>query len=130
MVDFNNETTITTNPKDVYNILLIQHNEYVLDSLEAYEKHKYQGITVSSHVIRARIKNLYRHIRQDYKRNVDAELYHKAQELYNSDKLEDLFLLYEEYVSDYLAKIGLTSKTIKKDYDSLNATEEDDAKGL
>lgn len=130
MVDFNNETTITTNPKDVYNVILLEHNEYVLDSLEAYEKHKFSGVNVNSNIIRARIKNLYRHIRHDFRKNTKTELYTEAERLFNTETFTELIKLYDDYISVFLADIGLTAKTKRKDYDPLNASEEDDAKGL
>ena len=120
MVDFNNETTITTNPKDVWNISLLEYNKYILDSIEVYNKHKFNNINVDTNIIRSRIVTLYLAIRQDFKRNTKKEIFEEAEALYNSTNFKDLSLLYIEYISSFLAEIGLTAKTKRKDYDPLN----------
>lgn len=121
---------LTTNPKALYNNFTMLKNENVLEALESYDKYKYNGSNPTTAYIKARIKNLYRHINQDLKRNLKEKDYLEVKELISSDDYKKMLEAYETHISNFMAEIGLISTAKTRDYDVQNAIDEDDAKGL
>lgn len=121
---------LTTNPKTIYNNYTLLKNENVLDAIESYEKFKFNGNNPPTCYIKARIKNLYRHVRQDLKRNLPLQEFENAEQEINTNDFLKILNVYEEIICKYLADIGLITTAKARDYDVQNAIDEDDAKGL
>ena len=122
--------TLTTNPKNIYNNITLWKNDYVLESLEAYEKLRFNNSNAHHNIVRARIKNLYRHVRQDLKRNMKPAEFEKIEEKINSNDFNKMLDAYENDITGFLAEVGLTATVHRRDYDTQNAFDEDTAKGL
>jgi hypothetical protein len=121
---------LTTNPKTIYNNYTLLKNENVLDALEVYDAHIIRGSNPTNAFVKARIKNLYRHIRQDLKRNLKADEFQQVETYINSNDFDKILYSYEDILCGFLAEIGLISTAKARDYDVQNAVDEDDAKGL
>lgn len=63
MVDFNNESTITTPAADVVKITILQRRYDLLDSMEMYEKMSERGVAGGVHVVKSRLWTLFRELR-------------------------------------------------------------------
>lgn len=121
---------LTTNPKAIYNNYTLLKNENVLEAIESFEKYKFNGSNPATSYVRARIKNLYRHLRQDLKKNLDPKDFDIAEQKITTATYDDLMYLYEEIICEFMAEIGLISTANKRDYDTQDAIAEDDAKGM
>lgn len=122
--------TLTTNPKNIYNNITLWKNDYVLESLEAYEKLRFNNSSANNNIVKARIKNLYRHVRQDIQRNWKPERFKLIEEKINSSDYIKMLDAYENDISEFLAEVGLTATVHKRGYDTQDAFDEDTAKGL
>lgn len=127
---YNDNIVLTTNPKTLYNNLTLLKNENVLEAIESFDKYNNKGSKPTDAYIKARIKNLFRHVRQDLKRNTKPEEFKIIQELINSNELDNMLYAYDEYITSFLADIKLISTATTREYDVQNAIDEDDAKGL
>lgn len=121
---------LTTNPKTLYNNYTLLKNENVLEALESYEKHKFNGANPPTAFVRARIRNLFRHIKEDLRRNLPKETYEEIKQHIEGGTLNEALHTYEEHIQPFLADIGLFSTAKAREYDVQNVPEEDEAKGL
>lgn len=121
---------LTTNPKTIYNNYSLIKNENILEALESYEKHKILGSNPPNAYVMARIKNLYRHLRQDLKRNIKQEAFNNLDRVMKGKSYDEILEAYDNVICDFLADIGLISTAKKRDYDVQDVTAEDDAKGM
>jgi len=78
IVDFDNETTITTAPKEIVKIILLERRKYLLDSIEYYHKNKQRGVSVGLELLGSRLLSLF------------LELVHPLKEFYSPDDFEDI----------------------------------------
>lgn len=122
--------TLTTNPKNIYNNITLWKNDYVLEAIEAYEKLIFNHSNANNNIVKARIKNLYRHVRQDIQRNWKLERFKLIEEKINSSDYKQMLDAYENDISEFLAEVGLTATVHKRGYDTQDAFDEDNAKGL
>lgn len=121
---------LTTNPKNVYNNYTLIHNQNVLDAYEVYNKHKLNGSVPSSAYVKARIKTLYYHIRQDIKKNVKKEKFDIIEDKIASNNFDTMIDVWLNDICEYLAEIGIIATANSRNYDVQNAIDEDDAKGM
>lgn len=121
---------LTTNPKLIYNNYTLIHNQNVLDAYEVYNKFKNNGSNPSNAYVKARIKTLYYHIRQDIKKNVTKEKFEIIEGKINSDFFDTMIDVWLNDICEYLAKIGIIATANQRDYDTQDAIAEDDAKGM
>ena len=75
MVDFNNENTITTAPKEIVKIMLLERRKYVIDALEYIYKKKMSGIKADIGLLGSRIISLY------FEMNKPLSQFYKEEEL-------------------------------------------------
>jgi hypothetical protein len=135
MVDFDNDTTITTPAADVTRIIILQRRYDTIESLEAYLKQKYSGAKPDTHIIRARAHTLYIEILDMLIRILGKEEAERIEELITTeyDLIEDqeraLFTA-TRMIYKALDHIRLTRIDLKKDIDTTRVILEDEEKGI
>lgn len=117
MVDFNNETTISTPAVDIVRVLILQKRENVIDAIEDYTKKISLGYSESTNIIKARLNSLFLENEFLFKARLTAEEYKIVEDSLGSNdikKLKDSFRLMNRAFYD----IKLTKIDTKKEYDN------------
>jgi len=94
MVDFNNETTIGTAPKDVTKIIVLEYWKYAIDSYTHHKKKEEMGVN-SLHTFRSALINLWCAIYGAYNRDkpkISAEIIEKDIYDCKEERLKELYL--------------------------------------
>jgi len=130
MVNFNNETTVTTAAGDVVKILLLQRRADLFEALEKYNKEKYQGVASGLSIVKARLFTLFLEMQGAMKRKLKEDEYiEHLGTIKDSSEIEPI--LDEIYfLNEQLDKMGLTKIDTRKQYDDTNAETENKIKGL
>jgi hypothetical protein len=129
MVDFNNETTITTSPKIIVKIMLLERRKFVIDALEFIYKNKRQGLETNADMLRSRLLSLM------------YEMYYPLVAAYGGTELNQMIADCKtkriEVLEDIYSKVdkwfyekGLTKIDTNKIYDMTDAEEENKARGF
>ena len=119
MVDFNNETTVSTPASDVVRILILQRRNDVIEAFEHYYKMNEGDVTSDLEVVKARINSLYLEIQgllHKRDENMDEVKFNK--EIFNAD-IEGLLKIFSGF-NLLLYDINLTKIDNKPQYDTTN----------
>lgn len=116
MVDFNNETTVSTPAVDVVRILILQRRNDVIESIEHYYKTAESNVEADLGVIKARILSLYLELQGLVDKKLDEEIQALSVEIFDSDikELLDVFTKINKLLYD----INLTKIDVRLDYDT------------
>ena len=120
MVDFNNETTVSTPAIDVVRILILQRRNDVLEAIEHYYKVDDSGAESDSGIVKSRIISLYLEIEGMIKKRTKDDDYketHKAIIKIKQSGIADLIKIFSDF-NMMLYDINLTKIDNKPEYDT------------
>ena len=143
MVNFDNESTITTAPQDLIKMVILERRYNTIQAIELYHKQTADGMQSSLSFIRSRLWGLFielertlhnnfndkRNKNEEDKKEVKANPYLKLLKLMKSDKFEELneaFL----FINAFLYDVGLIKFDNKIKYNTVMVEEENKAKNL
>ena len=142
--DIFKEAITYSRPKhDVFMMILIELNHYVLDNLEEYYKQKSMGVSPNAiHSLKARIIRLFETIKHHMLKHSAKETIKKIDELIGTTNLiisnetffikQDIIIFLElhDYIRQFLLDKKVTEFVNKREYDPYDPTEEDKNKGF
>lgn len=130
MVDFNNESTITTAPHDIVKIMILERRKYVIDAFEHYARQRANNIQASKAIISSSMLALFMEWRATLKRILTEKDFKELRDkIFNNPTYEQLLEFYEKIDGLLDEKRVIRIDTIKK-YDSSNVETENKEKGL
>jgi len=130
MVDFNNESTITTAPHDIVKILILERRKYVCDAIEHYFKQEGNGISVPLAIVKSRLIGLFFEIQAGLKRDLPNKEYNDIKKtIFNCVDIEQAKKVFET-LNDWFDTKRLTRIDTIKSYDSSDVETENKAKGV
>lgn len=129
MVDFDNESTITTAPKEIIKILLLERRKYLIDAMEFTWKKKTAKIKPDLSLLSSRLVAVFYELYNTLSSFYDTATFTALKaDVFSGDlvRMEDAFVKIDKWYYDkQLTKID----NIKK-YDTTNVEEENGAKGI
>jgi len=133
MVDFNNETTITTSPKNILSILAIQNWINIIDAMEKYYNNTFLDIDTDLNYIQSRILTLYLQFKPSFIKFYRKEA--KVLSIFDKLSLEKVtdfkdILIAFDYLNLYLYEKKITKLDDSITYDATNPFEENKARGF
>lgn len=129
MVDFNNETTVSTPAVDIVRVLILQRRADLMEALEDYLKKEALGYAQNINIVRARLYTLFLEVSGMLKRRAPEDYDRLKDSIRNLDEVEDIIKLILEF-NDILDSIGLTKIDTRKKFDSTIAENENIDKGI
>lgn len=123
MVDFNNESTITTPAADVVKILILQRRNDFLEALEAYNKEKARGIQTDISIVKSRLMSLFLEIQPALRRTYSAEDYEELQVLIDARDEQEIIRAFIA-INTWLDDKKLIRIDTRKQYDRTIAENE------
>jgi len=131
MVNFNNENTIATPPRDVIKILILQRRNDLIEAIEDYNKRKFIGSDTGTQFIQARLFSLFLEIQNILSRRMSPKDYEKLEKVLLSDSLESRKLIDIFYqINNILDSADLIKIDTRKQYDTSNIETENLEKNL
>jgi len=124
MVDFQNDSTVSTPPSDLLKILIIQRRNDVIDAIETYYKLQLRNADVPDNIIRARILSLVLELGNAYKRWTDKEHTTTTQTILTGSLMEVLNIFHE--VNIQLDNKKITRIDTRQDFDRKNIEKENE----
>jgi hypothetical protein len=139
VVDFNNETTVTTPPGEIVKVVVLERREQVIEALESY--YSLEGSDVDMQhkttVLRARMLALWfqmqamvRRRRKDAKGGNEDPTYDEIQERMLVAKEFEQILDCFEWMNEFIDDMGLTYIDSRARYDRRNIEDANQKKGL
>lgn len=131
MVDFNNETTVTTPPSDIVKISILQRRYDLIEAYEDYKKRRFNGVNISLSVVRARLISMFLEIQAALKRRLELEDYTLiknkclGKEITEEEVLDTIFKINEE-----LDSMRLIVPDTARVYNKFRVEEENKEKGF
>lgn len=132
MVDFNNDTTITRNARDILEILIIEKRTYFIDALEEYHKLKYNGRVASLDYVRSRLYSFYLELKPSLENefnNKPDTILTKVDELITSKDYDNIIKCFE-LLSNYIYSKNLIKWDSMKTYNRQSIEEENKFHGM
>ena len=129
MTIYSGEQTTAVSPQDLIKVVIIQRKEDFIEALESYNLYISKGADPNTHVIKARLISLFLCVQPAMKRTyTDYDHVHKVinWDLRNITEIQDCF----NHINTWLDFIEITRIDNKKRYNSLNAEDENKAKGI
>lgn len=131
MVDFNNDTTVTTPSGDVIKILRLERRYNLLEALENYYLQKELGQAYQHElaIVKSRLKTLKVEIEGEISRKWKGQALREFETLLDSSKEVDILAAWDK-INLLLDDIGLTRMDTRHRYDSTRVETENRAKKL
>lgn len=132
MVDFNNDSTVSTPPGDVVKIVVLERREQCIEALEMY--HGMEGASLETNhkeaILRSRILAFWYQVQAMAKRRLPAEEYDEVarvvKEMKKFDELVEMF----EWLNKFVDDMGLTTIDSRAKYDRTRVEDANSKKGL
>lgn len=129
MVDFNNETTVSTPAVDIVRVLILQRRADLMEALEDYLKKDSLGYSQSINIVKARLYTLFLEVSGMLKRRAPEDYARLEVGIRGLDDVEDIIKIILEF-NNILDSVGLTKIDTRKKFDSSIAENENMDKGL
>ena len=135
MVDFNDGSTITTAPREIIKIMILERRKYVIDAIEDYQKKRAHGIDAPLGLIKARLLALHLELaaglsrRCESKKDLKRKYWADRVEITANTDYENLIDIFQK-LEGYLDDIRLIRIDSIKTYDSTNVEAENLEKGV
>lgn len=129
MVNFDNEATITTAPKEIVKIMLLERRKYLIDAVEYIHKNKQRGVTPDLALFGSRLLSLFLELYHSLADYYSKDEFKKLKKDVYSDKLADLETAFISINKWFYKKRLIKIDTIKR-YDRGNVEAENKAMGL
>jgi len=129
MVDFNNETTISTPAGEIIKVAILERRSYFIDALEAYHKQKLGGVEAHTNILKSRLLSLFLEVQPALERSKSKE--HIAS-LIDRMKSKEYVDIYDAFliINRWLDKTHLIKIDNTKVYDRRRAEKENENYGL
>jgi len=129
MVDFNNNQTVTTAPKDLLNIMILESRFNLKEAIESYKRNKLKNNIDSIDEIKARLYSLYFEVQAPLELSLDKKDYEKFVQDIDSEDFDVVFKACI-FLNKWLYGKGLIKFDINKIYDGTNPEEENEVNGI
>lgn len=132
MVDFSNETTVSTPPGDVVKIVVLEARAQVIEALEQYHIMESSDMELSRRkdILHGRILNLWYQLQAMVKRRNPPENYKQLTKiLYGKPSFETMRATFE-WMNEFIDDMGLTVIDNRPRYDRTIAEDANVKKGL
>jgi len=129
MVDFNNEATVGTPALDIVKVIILQRRYDVLESLEKYNKLKFQDTEPDISGFRARLITLFLEISPILKRSLGEKGYSDLDKELGKGDMDSLTNAVMT-INDQLDKLNLTRFDTRKYIDTSKVELENEEKSL
>jgi len=129
MVDFNNETTVSTPAVDIVRVLILQRRADLMEALEDYIKKEGLGYSQSINIVKARLYTMFLEISGMLKRRAPQDYARLETGIRGLEETEDIIKIVLEF-NNILDDIGLTKIDTRKKFDSTIAELENEEKGI
>jgi len=137
MVDFNNETTVSTPATNIVKVLLLQARAVLFEALEQYYTHKFNGITPNISVARARLLIAFLELQGYLKRTLPKDRAKEEQKTYSqvfekldSEEFEEKDMKdLVQFLNVKLDKLNITKIDTHKEYDRSSWEQDNKAHG-
>lgn len=129
MVDFNNETTISTPAVDIVRVLILQKRENVMEAIEDYRKKTSLGYAESTNIIQARLNTFFLENEQLLTNRLTKEEFKEVVDNLESKDLKTLEKIFR-LMNKALYDIRLTKIDTKKEYDQTDIELDNRENGL
>lgn len=132
MVDFNNDSTVSTPPGDVVKIVVLERREQCIEALESYHNMEAASLETGHKlsILRARIMAFWYQVQAMAKRRLTPEIYAEVkdgiEEAKNADELVEAF----EWLNIFVDDMGLTFIDSRAKYDRTRVEDANSKKGL
>lgn len=123
MVDYNNETTISTPPGDILKVAILERRAFFINSVEKYIKEKSRGVDPSIQFINAALVSLFLELSDSMQKEWDKEkfvIFKKG--VFENDSYDSAISLFGE-MSSFLYRKNVTK------FDTRKETDNDDIEG-
>lgn len=139
MIDFRNESTVSTPPGDVVKIVILERREQVIEALESYHLLSIgdQDASLKLDIIHARIMALWYQLQAMAKRRLKAAKgtdedpsYDMVKEAITTSKLLDHLVEAFEWMNIFVDDMGLTQIDSRARYDRSNIEDANLKKGM
>ena len=129
MVDFNQGETITTAPKDLLKVMILERWNNCIEALESYDRRVGKGFQSDTYELIARLRALYNILSSAMKKDLPAKDFKAVKDLTTIEDYNSLLKLYSN-LSDWLFDKQLIDVFTGKKYDSTKVEIENNNKGL
>lgn len=129
MVDFDNETTITTPATDIIKVIYLERRKFLIDAIEHYYKQRKQKINANTGIIASRLIALFVELYHSLKRYYSDQDFEQLQQYVYSDNWNDLYQGIV-MISRWFDDKRLTMIDTIKRYDTTMVEKENEEKGL
>ena len=129
MVDFNNDSTISTPAVDIVRVLILERYNNALESIEFHRKKILAGVADPTDVIASRIYSLFLLNEKPLSRRLGKAGFENLENLVNSTRESDLISAFR-IINDVLDQLRLTRIDTGKEIDTTNIEAENRVKGL
>jgi len=128
MVDFNNNNTVATAPKELLNILIIEHYYYLIDAFEKYDKLEFMGADAPKEIVKSKLYALFRLQKKALEDSLKPEDFQILKNIRNKDEYIDLETAFD-ILNAWLYTKGLIKVDDRELYDFTDPFEENRRKG-
>jgi hypothetical protein len=132
MVDYNNESTITTAPKDINKIQLLERRAHFIDAIDYHYKNMAKGIDAAAiDVLHCRFVSLVYECQGMLKRKLSDEEYNLIMDMTKKPytPIDDLLNQFS-FINILFDKINLTKIDTRADFDMTHIEAENRVHGL
>lgn len=118
MVNYNNDTTISTPPGDILKVAILERRAFFINSVEEYMKQKNRGAEPSRHYINAALVSLFLEIRDSLEKGLAKEDFLALEKKVNDPESYQQALEAFQSMSSFLYRKNLTKFDTRKDTDN------------
>lgn len=118
MVNYNNDTTISTPPGDILKVAILERRAFFINSVEEYTKAKSRGADPSLQYINAALMSLYLELCDSMQKDLEKTKYDElTKKVKENASFEDAMDVYRE-MSAFLYRKNVTKFDTRKETDS------------
>lgn len=139
MVDFNNDSTVSTPPGDVVKIVILEARQQVTQSIEFYDRYEYQGLDAHGRLaeIYGNVRHLWNQLQASAMRRLkpakgteDDPTYEMVDEVIDRAKTYEELKAAFRWMNWFIDDMGLTLVDSRPKYDRRNVEDSNEKKGL
>jgi len=132
VVDFNNDSTVSTPPGDVVKIVVLERREQCIEALESY--HNVQAANLETghklSILRARVMAFWYQVQAMAKRRLSEEKYEEIRADFENATREKELVSGFEWLNEFVDDLGLTFIDSRAKYDRTHVEDSNSKKGL
>lgn len=131
MVDFNNDSTVSTPPGDVVKILVLERREQCIEAIESYYTVESSNVDAShkAGLLRSRLLAYWYQVQAMARRRLKDDYEEIEKDMKSAKKTDDLLKAFE-WLNEFTDDLGLTYIDTKQRYDRTHVEDANKKKGL